>query len=220
MKGELEARFRLWHESAAVDVLDAILIGRDASCAMRLDSGLVSRRHARVYVGDDALYIEDLSSRNGVFVNRRKIDRPTALHHDDQITIGVTNIAVQDHHVVSRPSHLSTLPPLASESDSALTLPETRREAFSVSDADMPDVMTAKISLDVLTDREREVMATLVRGHTNKEIAEKLGISVKTVETHRAHISEKLGCRTRAEIVNVAALVGLIPWSPAPSRSR
>lgn len=218
MKGEREPRFRLWLESAAVDVLDAIVIGRDASCAMRLDSGLVSRRHARVYAGDDALYIEDLSSRNGVYVNRRKIDRPTALHHDDQITIGVSNITVQDHHVVSRPSHLSTLPPLGE--GSAVTLPGMQPEAFSVSDADVPDVMTARISLDVLTDREREVMATLVRGHTNKEIAEKLGISVKTVETHRAHIGEKLGCRTRAELVNVAALVGLIPWSPAPSRSR
>ncbi|BDG60045.1 response regulator [Caldinitratiruptor microaerophilus] len=55
-----------------------------------------------------------------------------------------------------------------------------------------------------LSQREMEVMKLLVLGHTNAEIADQLGVSVKTVETHRARLMEKLGLRTRAELVRYA----------------
>jgi two-component system response regulator NreC len=63
----------------------------------------------------------------------------------------------------------------------------------------------------VLTDREREVVALIALGHTNAEIAGKLHISEKTVETHRAHIFEKLGLETRADLVRFALEHGLMP---------
>jgi DNA-binding NarL/FixJ family response regulator len=57
---------------------------------------------------------------------------------------------------------------------------------------------------DPLTDREREVMRLLALGHTNQEIAKMLYISVRTAETHRAHIMQKLGLSSRAELVRYA----------------
>jgi two-component system, NarL family, response regulator NreC len=53
---------------------------------------------------------------------------------------------------------------------------------------------------DSLTAREVEVLGLLAAGHTNTEIAEKLFLSVRTVETHRTHIQRKTGASTRAEL--------------------
>ncbi len=61
---------------------------------------------------------------------------------------------------------------------------------------------------DPLSDREREVLRLLALGHTNQEIAKLLFISVRTAETHRAHIMRKLGVSTRAEIVRYALANG------------
>lgn len=61
-----------------------------------------------------------------------------------------------------------------------------------------------------LSDREREVVTLIALGHTNAEIAGKLFISEKTVETHRAHIFEKLGLQTRADLVLFAMEHGLL----------
>ena len=63
---------------------------------------------------------------------------------------------------------------------------------------------------DPLSDREREVLRLLALGHTNQEIAKMLFISVRTAETHRAHIMRKLGLRTRAELVRHALAQGLL----------
>lgn len=52
--------------------------------------------------------------------------------------------------------------------------------------------------------REVEVLRLTAEGHTNKEIAAKLVISVKTVETHKAHIAEKLGLKSRVEWLRYA----------------
>jgi len=63
---------------------------------------------------------------------------------------------------------------------------------------------------DPLSDREHEVLRLLVLGHTNQEISEKLFISVRTAETHRAHIMQKLRLSTRAELVHYALDRGLL----------
>lgn len=54
------------------------------------------------------------------------------------------------------------------------------------------------------TTREREIIQLLAEGHSNKEVADKLGISVKTVETHRAAIMRKLGLHSIGELVRYA----------------
>jgi len=62
----------------------------------------------------------------------------------------------------------------------------------------------AEAEADPLSDREREVLKLLALGHTNQEIAKQLYISVRTAETHRAHIMRKLRLETRAELVRYA----------------
>jgi DNA-binding NarL/FixJ family response regulator len=68
----------------------------------------------------------------------------------------------------------------------------------------------AREEADPLSDREREVMRLLALGHTNQEIAKMLYISVRTAETHRAHIMQKLRLSTRAELVRYAIDKGLL----------
>ena len=63
---------------------------------------------------------------------------------------------------------------------------------------------------DGLSERELEVLRLIALGHTNSEIAQELYLSVRTVETHRAHIQQKLGLTTRAELVGYALDRGLI----------
>lgn len=65
-------------------------------------------------------------------------------------------------------------------------------------------------SLEVLSEREREIFRLLALGYTNQEIADSLFISVKTVETYRARIMEKLQLRRRSELVRVALAAGVI----------
>jgi two-component system response regulator NreC len=67
---------------------------------------------------------------------------------------------------------------------------------------------------DPLSDREREVLRLLALGHTNQEIAKMLYISVRTAETHRAHIMQKLRLTTRAELVRYALEQGLLEPKP------
>ena len=68
----------------------------------------------------------------------------------------------------------------------------------------------AREDADPLSEREREVMRLLALGHTNQEIAKQLYISVRTAETHRAHIMRKLQLETRAELVMFALASGVI----------
>jgi len=58
--------------------------------------------------------------------------------------------------------------------------------------------------LATLSPREREVMDLLVVGKANKEVAEQLGLSTRTVEGHRARLMEKLGCESLAELVRIS----------------
>ena len=62
----------------------------------------------------------------------------------------------------------------------------------------------AAAQADPLSEREHEVLRLLALGHTNQEIAKTLYISVRTAETHRAHIMQKLGLASRAELVRYA----------------
>ena len=64
-----------------------------------------------------------------------------------------------------------------------------------------------------LSDRETEVLRLIAKGHSNKEIAAILEVSVKTVETYKARSMEKLGLKSRVDIIRVAAERG---WLPAP----
>jgi DNA-binding NarL/FixJ family response regulator len=71
--------------------------------------------------------------------------------------------------------------------------------------------MGAGASVDPLTPRQREVLKGIAEGRSTKRIAADLGLSVKTVETHRAQIMERLGIRDVAGLVRYAMRTGLVP---------
>ena len=65
-------------------------------------------------------------------------------------------------------------------------------------------------SYEALTDREKQVLKLVAEGKTNKEIAEILGISVKTAMAHRANLMEKLGIHNKVELVRFALHLGIV----------
>jgi len=64
---------------------------------------------------------------------------------------------------------------------------------------------------DTLTTREREVLHLAAEGHTSGEIGERLDISPRTAETHRANLMRKLGLRTQTDLIRFAAQRGIVP---------
>lgn len=67
-------------------------------------------------------------------------------------------------------------------------------------------------SYSLLSEREKEVLTLIAKGFSNKEMAEKLTISVKTVETHKGNLMEKLQMKTRPELVAFALKKGLLGY--------
>jgi two-component system, NarL family, response regulator NreC len=85
--------------------------------------------------------------------------------------------------------------------------PSMTRALFAQpSPANTPGVFEA----ETLTLREMEVLQLLVKGHTNRQIAEQLSLSPRTVEGHRANLSAKLGLHSRVELVEYAEKHGLL----------
>lgn len=79
---------------------DSLSLGRARSNSIVLDDMLVSRHHARISADDQGLIIEDLGSRNGTFVNGRRV-QTTRLHEGDRIGIGASTFEVRDGWLVS-----------------------------------------------------------------------------------------------------------------------
>ncbi|GAB4545101.1 MAG: response regulator transcription factor [Anaerolineae bacterium] len=67
-----------------------------------------------------------------------------------------------------------------------------------------PSLISEQLPAETLTPRETEVLRLIAEGHTNRQVAEILSISVRTVESHRANLKGKLGCGSRVELVRYA----------------
>jgi predicted component of type VI protein secretion system len=81
--------FRLRYKQHNLELAPGeVLIGRDADCQIVLDDPLVSRKHAKLMVGQDSVKVCDLGSRNGVTVNGARIGEPRLLAHADRVGIG------------------------------------------------------------------------------------------------------------------------------------
>jgi pSer/pThr/pTyr-binding forkhead associated (FHA) protein len=77
------------------DVGDEITVGRASGCQIALpDDTFVSQLHARVFRRDGQLYVEDLGSTNGTFLNRKKVSSPVALRRGDRLQVGKTVLEV------------------------------------------------------------------------------------------------------------------------------
>lgn len=154
---------------------------------MRLRGPSVSRRHATLRVDDDKAVLEDdASNRNGTWVDDAKLRAPLTIDREARIRLGDEVLILIDRE--------------ASEE----RLGGTATRPIPKLDAARYDAVEA------LSPREREVLAGIARGETQKAIADTLGVSVKTVETYRARIGEKLDLRTRADLVKFALDVGIL----------
>lgn len=159
-------------------------IGRDPGCEIRIDDESVSRRHASIRVFEDRVELTDHGSRNGVRVNGDRLYGSRDLAVGDQVDVG------------PRKLELAEQGPPDSIDKVTKPLPKIPREGAD--------------SLALLSPREREVFEQLALGRTQREVAEDLGLSVKTVETYRARIGDKLGLRNRADLVQFALQVGVL----------
>jgi pSer/pThr/pTyr-binding forkhead associated (FHA) protein len=67
-----------------------VTVGRAAGCQVTLDDHYASQIHARVFLRDDQLLVEDLGSTNGTYLNRQKVSGPMVIHRGDRLQVGNT----------------------------------------------------------------------------------------------------------------------------------
>jgi pSer/pThr/pTyr-binding forkhead associated (FHA) protein len=159
-------------------------IGRDPACEVRIDDESVSRRHASLRVSEDRVELTDHGSRNGVRVNGDRVYGSVDLNPGDRLDVGARKLELVEQGM---PDSIESV---------TKPMPKVPRQGND--------------SLALLSPREREVFEQLALGRTQREVAEDLGLSVKTVETYRARIGDKLGLRTRADLVQFALEAGVL----------
>lgn len=76
------------------DLGEELTVGRAAGCQITLDDNYVSQLHARIFSRDGTLFVEDLGSTNGTYLNTRKVSSPVAMKRGDQLKIGSTVMEV------------------------------------------------------------------------------------------------------------------------------
>lgn len=136
--------------------------------------------------------------------------------HDDPLYLRSVLSAGGSGYVVKRAADSELLAAIRAvrEGRSFVSPMLAEAEAQEAQEAAAPpqvsDPADAEEALARLSARERQVLVLLAHGHTHSEMAEQLGISVKTVETHRARLSDKLGLKTRADLVRLALDAGLL----------
>jgi pSer/pThr/pTyr-binding forkhead associated (FHA) protein len=167
---------------------DAFVVGRGGEADLQLDHESVSRRHAAFHGEDGALAVEDLQSRNGTFVNGQPIAGRVRIVVGDRISLGSCELELMRASTVER------------------FTPERATEPID------PNALLAGSTsvLASLSPREREVFALLAQGVAQRQIATHFGVSVKTIETYRTRIGQKLGLRTRADLVRCALEAGVL----------
>ena len=77
------------------ELADELTVGRAGGCQITLDDTYVSQLHARVFRRDGQLYVEDLGSTNGTYLNRKKVTAPIAIRRGDRLQIGKTVMELQ-----------------------------------------------------------------------------------------------------------------------------
>jgi len=132
--------------------------------------------------------------------------------HDDPAYLRSVRSAGGSGYVVKRAADSELLAAIraVSEGKSFVSPMLAEAEAQEAASSDPQISEAAEAALARLSARERQVLVLLAHGHTHSEMAEQLGISVKTVETHRARLSEKLGLKSRSDLVRLALDAGLV----------
>jgi two-component system, NarL family, response regulator NreC len=144
---------------------------------------------------------------------RPKVRTVALTMHDDPLYLRSVLSAGGSGYVVKRAADSELLAAIRAVREGRSFVSPMLAEAEAREVAAVPQangLADAEEALARLSARERQVLVLLAHGHTHSEMAEQLGISVKTVETHRARLSDKLGLKTRADLVRLALDAGLL----------
>jgi len=140
---------------------DETVIGRHPDCSLQINSNMVSRKHARVVNSDNGFLVEDMGSGNGTFVNGKKIEGPTTLHHEDRIKLGP--VLLRFENVLSAGQRFVPIHPMESRS----TRNEEPTFRFQVDEDDKSAKMTSQATgygqLDVRPDVKLKAVLEISR---------------------------------------------------------
>lgn len=127
--------------------------------------------------------------------------------HDDQGYLRQALRAGASGYVLKKAADTELLAAIRAAARGEVFLDPSLAKGF-VEDVVLPKAQEPEIP--ALSDREREVLHLLARGHTNQQVADRLCIGVKSVETYKARLMDKLGLKGRAELVRYALMHGLL----------
>lgn len=161
---------------------DEQVLGRRSTSDLVLDDPHVSRAHAVVRKTGGAVLVEDLQSTGGTYVNGDQVVGSAALKHGDSVRFGSVEARFEDRGAV-----------MQGDDDTELI------EVEPVEDK------------PILSPRQQEVLNFLKDGLTNPEIAEKLGVTERTVKAHCQEVFDRLGARNRTAAVAAAMRLGIVP---------
>lgn len=198
------ARFVLRTARGEFVLTSSVVLGRSAVCDLQIDDDSVSRRHAFLRLDRDSIWVDDLSSRNGTWVNGVQITSAKRLAHGDRIGVGTCEFQLLAAVALDGSRVTQPVVPLVNDSDNK-----------SVAPADGASGIPGRPSLSALSPRERAVFPLLASGLSQREIASQCGVTVKTIETYRTRIGHKLGLSTRAEFIRFALEIGVLRPSHA-----
>lgn len=157
-------------------------IGRAKLCQIRLTDESVSREHAMIDVEDGRMVLHDLGSRNGTFIDGKRIDKQI-INVGDRIRVGIIELdIVKDYREAQN---------LVIE-DEETTLAGNSRLAKPIQER-----------IDSLTEAQRRVLALVLRGNSEKEMAQLLFISVNTIHNHVRKLYEKFEVASRPELMAI-----------------
>lgn len=137
------ARLILLQEGAATPYElseEETIIGRHPECTLQINSNMVSRKHARVVRQSGEYFVEDIGSGNGTFVNGKKIEGSTTLHHDDRIKLGPVLLRFESAETAGQ--RVVPLSPASAAVAAAQTMPFN----IEMDDDDKSSTMTAKVT--------------------------------------------------------------------------
>ena len=155
------------------------VIGRDSNCQLPLVYPTVSRRHCEVWAEDDRVYVRDLSSANGTFVNGGRV-RKQPLQPGDVLQIGPLILQV-------------------------VRAVESGERVFEVGvdeeSTPIPGDVRKTLEIMNLASPDQEIVKLLAEGYTEKEVAVHLKMSLDAVHSHVKNLYKRLGVSSRAQLI-------------------
>jgi pSer/pThr/pTyr-binding forkhead associated (FHA) protein len=158
------------------------IIGRDADCGLRLPDICVSRKHARVFVQDDNVFIRDMHSRNGTHLIGSPIRNDALIVDGTEVQIGPFGLKF------------------------CFSIGASLRESVGASESTHTDIRNTDTAgrlgkaLEKLTPTQFRVYELFLQGLIEKEVAARLGVTINTIHDHAKAIYKKLSVSTRGEL--------------------